>query len=161
MRPTTAPSIQQVKARARLDHMRLRDLLDTLEGSLQGPNGSNESPTCSLTDAVWRLFLALDDHLHMEERDLVPYLRETRGTAAVERLQQEHHGQRTALLAMVDECDKRTKSNADLADDARWLIESLRKDMDREDVEFERLAPEVPPPATSSSQTSAQADRCS
>lgn len=137
-----ATSLWQVKARVRGDHARLRDLLDSLERALQEQNDADPPEAASrLTDTIWKLFLILDDHLGMEERDLVPYVREAGGTVAVEHLQQEHREQRTALLAMVNECDAPTKSSAELADDARWLIGSLRKDMDREDVEFEKLSP--------------------
>jgi hypothetical protein len=117
-------------------------MLDSLERSLQEQTGGDPPEASShLADAIWRLFLILDDHLGMEERDLVPYVREAGGAFAVEHLQQEHREQRTALLAMVNECDSRTRSGAELADDVRWLIESLRKDMDREDVEFEKVSP--------------------
>jgi len=119
-------------------------MLDDLERNLnQLGLGTKEQPEkVDLTDAIWKLFLLLDDHLGMEERDLLPYLLEARGLAVVEHLEQEHHEQRTVLLAMVNECDTGTASNANIIDDARWLIESLRRDMDREDLEFDTLAPE-------------------
>jgi hemerythrin-like domain-containing protein len=136
------PPLMQVKARVRAGHAQLRAMLDQLERMLaQQPGPEEQSATSELTDAIWKLFLVLDDHLGMEERDLLPYLRAAGGPPAVEHLQQEHHEQRTVLLAMVNECDAVSKSTANILDDARWLIGSLRADMDKEDYEFERVAP--------------------
>jgi hypothetical protein len=142
MHSLEAPSLMQVRARVRAGHALLRAMLDDLELELgQLDLGSVEAPTRNkLADAIWKLFLALDDHLGMEERDLVPHLLEAGGPKAVEHLQKEHYEQRTVLLAMVHECDG-TKLTARVVDDARWLIEALRRDMDREDSEFDKVVP--------------------
>ena len=119
-------------------------MLDDLERKLNGidPGPSSAGEMKGLTDAIWRLFLVLDDHLGMEERDLVPYLHQAGGQAAIEHLQKEHREQRNVLLAMVNECDACTKPMANICDDARWLIGSLRNDMNREDLEFDKVSPE-------------------
>jgi hypothetical protein len=137
-----APPLMQVKARVRAGHALLRAMLDDLERDLDRIDvASVEAPTRKkLADGIWKLFLSLDDHLGMEERDLVPHLLEAGGPKAVEHLQMEHHEQRTVLLAMVHECDATTLTQR-IVDDARWLIGALRKDMDLEDAEFERVAP--------------------
>jgi hemerythrin-like domain-containing protein len=137
MNTSGAPPLMQVKARVRADHARIRVVLDDLEREL----GRNDLLSKELTDAIWKLFLVLDDHLGMEERDLLPHLVAACGPTAIEHLQREHHEQRTVLLAMVNECDGGTTSNENIVDDAHWLIGSVRRDMDREDIEFDKLAP--------------------
>jgi hemerythrin HHE cation binding domain-containing protein len=109
-----APPLIQVKARVRADHARIRVVLDGLEHEL----GRSDFLSKELTDAIWKLFLILDDHLGMEERDLLPHLVEAFGPVAIEHLQQEHREQRTVLLAMVNECDGGTTSNENIVDDA-------------------------------------------
>jgi hypothetical protein len=134
-----APPLMQVKARVRADHARIRVVLNDLEQEL----GRNELLPRELADAIWNLFLVLDDHLGMEERDLLPHLVEACGPAAIGHLQQEHHEQRTILMAMINECDGGTTSKENIVDDGHWLIASLRKDMDREELELDKLAPEA------------------
>jgi hypothetical protein len=47
---------------------------------------------------------------------------------------------------MVDKCEAAPTPTAKIVADVRSLVESLRKDMDREDLEIDRLAaaPSVP-----------------
>ena len=77
----------------------------------------------------------------MEERDLAPLFERAGvwGKVQVQRLHEEHRQQRTTLLAMVDECDGKTKGESAIVDDARWLIESLRRDIDHEEREFDAV----------------------
>jgi iron-sulfur cluster repair protein YtfE (RIC family) len=137
-----ASSLIQIKAQVQAGHADLRLMLDDLDRQLSGSESSSteQSVRAGLSDAVWSLFLALDAHLNMEEHDLLPHLREAGGVAAIERIREEHHEQRTVLLAMVDKCEAATTPTAKIVADVRLLVESLRKDMDREDLEIDRLA---------------------
>ena len=132
-----------VQANVRADHVRIRAALDELTrlASTSAQEGGETHWSLELTGAIWGLFLLFDDHLAMEERDLVPLLERTGvwGKVQVERMQQEHRQQRTVLLATVDACDDNTKAPAVIANNARWLVESLRRDMDREEREFESI----------------------
>jgi iron-sulfur cluster repair protein YtfE (RIC family) len=131
----------QIKARVQAGHAGLRAMLDDLDRQLAARVAGSTEPSARvrLGDSVWNLFLALDEHLEMEERDLLPHLSEAGGRDAVERIRGEHHEQRTVLLAMVDKCDATTRPMEDVIDNVRSLVGSLRKDMDREDLELDKL----------------------
>lgn len=131
-------SLDDLKARVRSNHQRIRALLDEIV-AVAGLAG--DTLERRLTNPIWRLFALFCNHIDFEENELVPLLRSTGqwGTIRVEQLHEEHHSQRTVLLAMVDECDAKTKGAREIADDARWLVESLRKDMNHEDAELETI----------------------
>jgi iron-sulfur cluster repair protein YtfE (RIC family) len=137
-----ASPLIQIKAQVQAGHASLRIMLDDLDRQLSRSESSSmeQSVRAGLSDSVWSLFLALDEHLNMEEHDLLPHLREAGGIAAIERIREEHHEQRTVLLAMVDKCEAAPTPTAKIVADVRSLVESLRKDMDREDLEIDRLA---------------------
>jgi hypothetical protein len=141
MSPPRVPPLDVVKERVVSDHARIRKLLDRIESMAQRHEeaGRLSAPSPELTEAVWSLFLTFDDHLAMEERDLVPHLERHGGTTGVGRLHEEHRQQRTVLLALVDECDCETMPDARVASDLAWLIRNLRRDMDAEENEIDRL----------------------
>jgi DUF438 domain-containing protein len=135
-------TLDEVQAHVRADHARIRAKLDDVARAAgKDADGAEAGASKELTDAIWELFLIFDAHLAMEERDLVPLLVETGvwGPVPVERLHDEHRQQRTVLLAMVEECDAETRGSAVIADDARWLVASLRRDMDHEERVLEAI----------------------
>ena len=137
----TRPALDHVKDCIHAEHAEIRDKLAALEALAvtEGPNDS-ASYSRALTDAVWSLFLAFDKHLGREEVDLFPYVEELEGAERLTRLREEHAQQRTALLAVINDCDAKTKSRRDLVEDVRWLANSLRGDMTREERELDALS---------------------
>jgi hypothetical protein len=139
----TRHTLNEVKARVLADHRQIRTLLEDVTRvaaslSTEGDVSARESP---LTGPIWRLFLGLDDHLAYEETELAPLLLESGawGKIRAQQLRDEHHAQRTVLLAMTHECDGKTKTPGELIDDARWLVQSLRADMAHEEAELNAI----------------------
>jgi len=134
------PTLDVVKNCIRAEHAEIRDRLAALEvlATAEGPNA--ESYSRALTDTVWSLFLAFDKHLGHEEKDLFPYVEELEGKERLNRLREEHAQQRTVLLAMVNDCDAKTKPRRELVDNVIWLANSLRRDMIHEEREIDSLS---------------------
>jgi hypothetical protein len=141
----TRPSLNDVKARIFSDHRKIRTLLDevgtTAAGVLVAEHPGDER---QLGGPIWRLFLLLDDHLAFEETELVPLLLGSGvwGKLRAQQLREEHHAQRTVLLAMTNECDGKNKSTSEVLDDAMWLVQSLRADMAHEEAELDSIRDE-------------------
>ena len=136
------PDLDTILGRVLSDHWRVRALLDEIDDVAAAMAGQRQARGANkLPEVVWRLFVLFDDHLALEERELTPFLVEQGIWKAgrVEDLRREHKAQRTMLLALLGECDAKAKSDGELANDARWLIESLRKDVTHEDAEFESV----------------------
>ncbi len=138
------PQLDDVRSRILTDHARIRALLGDLQrlaSRLGEAPSAPEGAETQLTEAVWKLFLVFDDHLALEERELVPIILDSGEWATIraDRLREEHSAQRTVLHAMVGECDRKTKDLRELVEDVRWLVTSLLKDMEVEEGELERI----------------------
>jgi hemerythrin-like domain-containing protein len=135
------PALDDVKHSIRAEHAEIRNRLLALE-LLVATEDSDDSASYSraLTDAVWSLFLAFDKHLGREELELFPYVEELEGAERLSRLREEHAQQRTVLLAMVNDCDAKTKPRSELVEDVIWLANSPRRDMAHEDRELDALS---------------------
>jgi iron-sulfur cluster repair protein YtfE (RIC family) len=135
------PTLEHVKDCIRADHAEIRNRLAALE-ILAVTEDLNDSSSHSrkLTDAVWSLFLAFDQHLGTEEVELFPYVEQLEGAERLSRLREEHAQQRTVLLAMVNDCDAKTMLRKDRAEDVSWFANSLRRDMTSEERELDALS---------------------
>jgi hypothetical protein len=143
----TKPALRDIKARIEADHRRIQVLLDELQRTAEFASGPDapENADRPLAAPLWQLFLAFDEHLVFEERNLVPLLVKAGvwAKAQVDSLREEHRAQRTILLALVDECDHRIKPAREVADDAAWLVRSLRKDIAQEEADLRALHQDV------------------
>jgi hypothetical protein len=133
-------SLEDVKSRIFSDHRQIRGLLDEV-ATAAGTLGEADVAEGRLTGPIWRLFLVLDDHLAYEETELVPLLLESGawGKIRAQQLRDEHHAQRTVLIAMTGESGGETKDLGEVVDDARWLVQSLRADMAHEEAELNAI----------------------
>ena len=98
-------------------------------------DGASAAP---LTEAIWKLFLVFDEHLATEEAELAPLLVSAEFSA----------------ISRWSACTRSTASSApscwpwwtnataagiggEIAEDVRWLVDSLRNDMSHEEKQFE------------------------
>jgi hypothetical protein len=136
-------SLDEVKGRILSDHRQIRIFLDELSGIIGSISVQKEADHAErqLTDPVWRLFLFFDEHLGFEEKQLVPLLLDSGawGTIRARRLMDEHKAQRGVLRSMIKDCDGNLKRGPQLLEDARWLVDSFRKDMTAEENELETI----------------------
>jgi hypothetical protein len=141
--PVPPSALDEVKEHILSDHREIRAMLDEVAAIVASvPPGEDGSAALRrLSEPVWKLTLFFEEHMAFEERHLLPLLLETGdwGTIRAKRLKEEHHAQRSVLRTMVKEFDARAKSNDKLFDDARWLVESFRKDMTAEENELETI----------------------
>ncbi len=119
----------------RQEHRDLRALLGTLDDAASRVLEHTAGALSELREAVRELDVTLRAHLVMEETALVPVL----SAGAVDRMRREHIEQRTALVALSSEVEGDTKEPARLADDARWLVRGLLRDMQEEDAALDGL----------------------
>ena len=117
------------------EHRDLRVLLTTLDEAAARVLAHTAGALTDLREAVRLLDVAFRAHLLMEEAQLVPAL----SPAALERLRTEHAEQRSTLLAIASEVDHDTHEPGRLADDARWLVDGLLRDMRDEDAALDGL----------------------
>ena len=61
------------------------------------------------------------------------------GPYRAENLIEDHRQQRIVLDAIMDECECGTKDDFELADDAKWLVTSLTKDIDAEEKALDAI----------------------
>jgi hypothetical protein len=134
----SGPNLESIKTRIRADHAAIRTILDRIENLASG--ASRAEREVALVDEIWRLFLVFDEHLGYEERHLFPLVGEIEGEERTVALREEHRQQRIVLHAMVSACESPSSDGERLADNARWLVESLRADMRHEEVEVMSLS---------------------
>jgi hypothetical protein len=91
---------------------------------------------------VWALFLAFDDHLAMEERDVLPLLRaaDAWGELRANSMLAEHAEQRRAMLELVEDTESDREDTDAIVRRAVALVASFRADME---LEEKKLAPAV------------------
>ena len=124
------------KERVRREHLELRGLLAELDSAAGGVLTSAPGAITRLRAAVRALDTAFRAHLVMEESLLVPVL----STQAVLRLRADHSEQRAAIAALAGEIEADAKEPVLLADDVRWLVDGLLRDMGEEDRALEDLS---------------------
>ena len=122
--------------RIRREHLELRALLSELDAAAGGVLAGAPGAIGRIRAAVRALDPIFRAHLVMEESLLVPVL----STQAVLRLRAEHSEQRAALAAIAGEVAADAKEPALIADDVRWLVDGLLRDMGREDRAIDEMS---------------------
>lgn len=141
-----ALALSTVALRVRVEHETIRRLLDDVERASTATKKRRSGGLDQLHQSVWNLYVAFDDHLHFEERELAPLLATAAASEDASRTMiLEHNEQRAALLALVEDSESDAREPEALADEAMDVLVRFRIDMLRE----ERLLNSVGP-ATSS-----------
>jgi hypothetical protein len=110
----------------------LRTLLAALDLAARRVLAADPAAMGALRDAMRTLDTIFRAHLTLEESILPPPI--------VARLNREHREQRSMLEAILAEVEHDTRDPMRVAEDARWLVAVLSRDMDAEDVAFARLS---------------------
>jgi len=131
----TAMATTQGFEQVRQEHQELRRLLDALDDAASRVLAHTPGALTDLRAIVRVLDVSFRAHLMMEETALIPVL----SAAAVDRLRREHAEQRAALVALSSDVETDLKEPTHLADDARWLVRGLLRDMHDEDAALSDL----------------------
>lgn len=135
--------------RVKRDHATMRALLDDVERACR--SCEEERPDCltRFREAVWRLYVAFDEHLATEEGYFAPILRtvDAWGELRVVNMIIEHNEQRRIILELVEraESDPGASAREALVAQARALVQAFRADMDSEECSLDEqgLLPSV------------------
>lgn len=136
-----SPSV--VRERVLFEHRLLRAQLAELEQAANRVLAGKDAALV-LRRLGLEMLDALETHMDNEERALVPTLEaiDSWGIVRVARLEEDHAHQRAVIAALRDDVDgSSNKLDAEIADEVRWFIGLLRKDMAREEREL--LSPEL------------------
>jgi hypothetical protein len=117
-----------VAARVLEEHKTIRSLLDDLARASRSAMDGRQDGLAQLRDAIWRVYVAFQDHLQFEERDLAPFLRSA-GDDLARRMILEHNEERGALLTLVEDCESDALATEALAAQADTLVARFRSDM--------------------------------
>ncbi len=142
---STTEEIREIEARILGEHGTIRRALDRVAAGASSVLAEpSDQKTRDLEDAIWDLYIALDDHLVMEESELLPLLGRLDGPSSPRsrRLLEEHHLQRGLLLSVVDRTETGALDPERLAAVARRLVESFRADMEYEERDLADLCTE-------------------
>lgn len=129
-------AIATIKDLVSKEHLALQRLLEQVERAASAARERRPGGIDRLHMTVWDLYLAVDDHLFVEEKYLAPILDED-GAA---RMIREHNDQRTALLALVEDSEADLRTAEELAAEAVELVVRLRSDMVLEEQTLATLA---------------------
>jgi hypothetical protein len=124
-----AQSFDRVRERILAEHAELRRLLHRLLVAARSIVALETMSEIELRGAITAVALKFDQHFWMEEKHLIPLLAAAQATLVVD----EHRQQREIVFALLSEATAGVKCGAALADDARWLVDSLMKDIHDED----------------------------
>jgi hemerythrin-like domain-containing protein len=118
------------------EHAMIRTLLDELERGGDAAVNRRRGGLEAFRRAVWDLFVAFDDHLSMEERDVLPILRASgaRGEARALSMISEHNEQRRVVLELVEDTECDLKEIEALVSQAHALVAAFRTDMELEET---------------------------
>lgn len=139
----------EVRERIRGEHQVLKELLRKVEGLASRTLEGDEDAAAELGYASRRTYQLLLRHVDLEDRLLVPALREggARGRRLADRLEEEHGKQRAELREALSALDARAEGNpAPLAQRMLGLVEAVRNDIAHEekDVLNEQLLRDDP-----------------
>jgi len=131
-----APS--QVRSVIMAEHAHLRGLLDLTEEAAQrvlSGGGFGDDALQAIRDRAHHLRTALFAHLELENRVLVPAIREVPGFGPdrADRVLLEHAEQKKAVDGTLMMLDDQSHPAAALAAEVERLVQALRKDMDLEE----------------------------
>jgi hypothetical protein len=121
-----------VVARVLEEHGAVRMLLDDLERASLVAREGRPGGLAQLHEAVWRLYVAFQDHLLFEETSLAPLLRRV-GEDLARKMILEHNEERSVLLGLVEDSESDTLETAALAGQAEELVARFRSDMIHEE----------------------------
>jgi hypothetical protein len=119
----------------------LRRLLDELEQASASARSGERGGLARLHVVVCDLYLAFQDHLLFEERNLAPFLQSVAGDLA-RKMILEHNDERGAMLTLVEDSESDTLEAEALASQADDLAARFRLDMIHEDGVLSRLIQE-------------------
>jgi hypothetical protein len=120
------------------EHVAIRILLDDLERASSLTKQGWRDGVAQLHEAVWRLYVAFQDHLLFEERNLAPLLRRA-GEDLARKMILEHNEERSVLLALVEDSESDVLEPIALASQAEQLAARFRSDMIHEEGTLARL----------------------
>jgi hypothetical protein len=133
------------------EHQEIRQLLDEVERASGATKSRAKSRAKSrdgdalerLHRAIWELYVALDEQLLFEERDLGPLLAALvpSGITVAQKMILEHNEQRDALLHLVEDSESDTRGAEALAEEARAVVIRFRIDMLLEERALSALVP--------------------
>ncbi len=136
-------TFDEVHRRVSAEHAIIKEelaILDEAARLVLETNGDDQA-ALALRGALWNVYNRFVDHLAMEESHLAPLLRDldSWGPYRVENMLEEHREQRTVIDALIDECAGGTKSDVELADDTRWFVATITKDIEGEEVGLDAI----------------------
>ena len=126
-----APDLERRDATATImdlvakEHRAIERLLEQVERAASAARDERMGGIDRLHAAVWDLYLAVDDHLFVEEKYLAPLL----DKEAAGKMIHEHNDQRAALLALVEDSEADLRPASELASEAVEIVVRLRSDM--------------------------------
>ena len=134
-------TFEKVRSLISAEHAVIKAELATLSEASARVLAGDTSAVLGMREALWTVYIRLVDHLAMEENHLLPLLEtiDSWGHYRVENLLEDHRQQRIVLDAIMDECECGTKDDEELADDARWLVDSLLRDIEAEEQALNRM----------------------
>lgn len=132
----TALEPRQVAVRVRREHATIRALLDDVDRACIAARERRPGGLKQLLRAVWELYVSFEEHLVMEEAQVVPIIRahEAFGDMRADEMLAEHDEQRRVLLALVDDTECDTKDTDALVARVAELVASFRSDITAEDA---------------------------
>lgn len=127
-----------IRNRVLEDHRRIRAMLiqiDTARRHLghRAPDALEET-----RKQVRHLVAVFQHHLALEEQMLAPCVAQIDawGPVRVERMLREHREQRLLLKAIASDIADDTRTSEELADELAWLVDTLLRDMEREEKDL-------------------------
>jgi hypothetical protein len=125
------------------EHKEIRQLLDSVERAADATRASQRDALEALHRAIWELYIALDEHLMFEERDLGPLLSALlpSGTVMARKMVLEHNEQRDGLLRLVEDSETDACDASRLAEEALAFVIRFRIDMVLEERSLSALVP--------------------
>src|SRR5579859_1943559 len=103
-----------VVSRVLEEHDAIRILLEDLERASSFAKHGRQDGLAQLNEAVWRVYIAFQDHLLFEERNLAPLLRRA-GEDMARKMILEHNEERSVLLSLVEDSESDALEAATLA----------------------------------------------
>lgn len=125
----------QIRENVLDDHVWLRELLTDVDELARRVQAGDHELRGRLHERALAMRERFLGHLELEERDLLPALRDADawGEERARRLEQEHAAQRERFAALLERLQTPTADPCRLADELRALIADLLADMQEEE----------------------------
>jgi hypothetical protein len=143
MPPKPHLDLGSVIARVLDEHQAIRRLLDDVERAADATRFRVQDALAGLHRAIWDLYVAFDEHLLDEERDLGPLVSALlpSGVEMARKMVLEHNEQRDLLLGLVEDSETDVRDAEALAAEALTTVIRLRTDMIVEERSLSFLVP--------------------